>query len=111
MDLYSELQEKQNLLNMTISEIKKRGKELAQAEHDYRVALAQKIMLERADGQPVTIISDICRGDEKVANLKLQRDIADSMYTSVLEAVNVLKLNVKIIENQLEREYGQTKRM
>ncbi len=104
-----ELQEKLALLNTTISEIKKRGRELAEAESKYRVALAQKILIERADKQPVTIISDICRGDELVANLKLQRDIADSMYTSVLEAVNVIKINVRVLENQISREYGNTR--
>lgn len=106
MDLIQELTEKLQLLDQTISEIKKRGRELAECERNYRVSLASKILTERADGQPVTIINDICRGDEIVAELKLKRDIADSMYTSVQEAINVYKIQVRILESTINREYN-----
>ena len=36
----------------------------------------------RAEGVPVTIISDLCRGNEKIADLKLKRDIAETLYES-----------------------------
>ena len=111
MDLYMEIENKLALLNSAISEVKKRGRELAEAEREYRVELAKDILIKRADKFPVTIIGDICRGKEEIAELKLKRDISESLYKSVLEAINCYKLQIKIIENQLEREYGQAKRM
>ena len=110
MDLYLEIQDKLQLLNTAITEIKRRGREYAETEANYRIKLAEKILRERAEGQPVTIISDICKGDKEIAKLKLERDIAETLYKSVFEAINSYKLNIKILENQLEREYGQTKR-
>ena len=77
-DLYNEIQKLRNELNLAIEFAKKRGQDLAKAERDYRVALSQKILIERDNKVPVTIISDICRGDKEIADLKLNRDTQKS---------------------------------
>jgi hypothetical protein len=48
----------------------------AEAEAAYRVALAKEEARLRADGMPVTLIPDLARGCEPVAQLKLERDVA-----------------------------------
>lgn len=104
-DLMLELQEQKDLLRVALKESGKRGETHAQAEHDYRVALGKQIAIERTKGTPVTIISDVCRGDPVVAKLKFQRDVAEVVYKSAMEAINVYKLNIKTLENQIDREY------
>lgn len=104
-DLVTEMQSKTAMLDAALSQLGKRGRELAQAEHDYRVSLAEKILHERDGGMPVTIINDVCRGDRKIAKLKLQRDIAQTMYETAMEAINVYKVQVRVMENQIEREW------
>lgn len=64
-DLIDEIKEKSAMLDRAISQILPKGRERAQTERDYRVALRQKILLERAQGTPVTIISDVCRGTRR----------------------------------------------
>lgn len=105
MDLYLELQAKAAMLDRALSQMKSRGRAAAQAEQDYRVALAQKLLLEREKGVPATILSDVCRGDRQIARLKFERDVAEVTYKSAMEACNVYKLQIKVLENQIDREY------
>lgn len=106
-DLIIELQTKSALLDKAIGQLGIRGRAFAQAEHDYRVALRKKVLVERDKGVPVTIISDICRGDPEIARLRFERDVALTVYESAKEAVNGYKLQMKIIDAQIDREWRQ----
>ena len=105
MELMNELSNKVALLDAALQQLGNRGRLYADAEQRYRIALAQKILIERDKGTPVTIISDICRGDKEIAKLKFDRDCAEITYKAAMEACNVYKLQIKILENQIEREW------
>jgi hypothetical protein len=104
-DLIIEMQNKVAMLDKALQQLGNRGRTFAQSEMDYRIALAQKIVTERDKGVPVTIISDICRGDRNIAKLKFERDVAETVYKSALEAINAYKLQIRILENQIDREW------
>lgn len=104
-DLLIELQGKIQLLDKALGQLKHRGRDYADAEQNYRMELSKKILLERDKGTPVTIISDVCRGNECIAKLKFMRDVAETTYKAAQEAINVYKLQIKILENQIDREY------
>ena len=104
-DLIQEIGAKSALLDAAIKQLGIRGRAYAQAEHDYRVAMRKKILEERSKGTPVTIISDLCRGDPEVAKLRLERDIALTVYESAQEAINGFKLQIRILDSQIEREW------
>lgn len=107
-DLYLELREKQRLLDTAVRELGNRGRSYAQAEHDYKVALAQKMLVERDKKMPVTILGDICRGDRQIAKFRFERDVAEVSYKAAMEAINSYKLQIRIIENQVQREWNQS---
>lgn len=98
-----------DLLDVSLKEIGKRGREYADAERAYRTELATEILGFRAEGMPVTITPDLARGKENVADLRLDRDCKEAMYKAALESVNVYKLQLKILENQYSREWGNIK--
>ena len=104
-DLIQEIGAKSALLDAAIKQLGIRGRAYAQAEHDYRVSMRKKILDERAKGTPVTIISDLCRGDPEVAKLRLERDIALTIYESAKEAIAGYKLQIRIIDSQIERDW------
>lgn len=106
-DLIQEMNEIRQQLNAAIHILKERGTTKAQAEHDYRIALAQEILTQRDAGQPVTIINDICRGDKAIAKLKLNRDIADVLYDTAYEKIRTLKMELSILDNQYRAEWKQ----
>ena len=105
-DLINEIGQKSRMLDAAIRELGTRGRAYAQAEHDYRIALAEKTLLERDKGTPVTICSDVCRGDRKIAKLRFERDVAEAVYKSALEAIQSIKLQIRILDNQVVRERG-----
>jgi hypothetical protein len=107
MDMITELNEKIKALDVAIKQLKNRGTKLAESEKDYRVALAHKLLQLRTDGHPVTIIENIAKGNADIANLRMARDIDETMYKSVMEYINVVKLQIKVIENQIQREWGK----
>jgi hypothetical protein len=108
-DLIMEIQSKSKMLDAALGQLRKRGGEYAKAEHDYRVALSQKILVERDKGTPVSIISDVCRGSAEIAKLKLDRDIAETMYDAAKEACNVYKVQMRILDEQISCEWGNSK--
>lgn len=99
-DLIIEINQKREEMNLAIKLLKERGQEKAAAENKYRMELAKEILIQRDNKIPVTIISDICRGNENIAKLKLDRDIAEVMYESLMQRLYATKLELQILDNQ-----------
>ena len=109
MDLINEQQDKANQLSAMIEVLRTKGRVLAEQEGLYRIALAMKIIELRNDGVPVTIINDLARGNKEIAHKRALRDIADAEYQAIIEKINVTKLQCRILENQISREWGNNK--
>ncbi len=103
-DLMIQMNTLKNKLNLAIKELKTRGISKAKAEAEYRTALAEKILIERDKGTPVTIINDVCRGDREIAKLKMERDIAETLYETCLQAIYATKLEMNIINDMMMAE-------
>ena len=106
MEELQKLEELNNLLTSALSEYKKRGQDYAKAYRDYRVKVAQKLLELKAEGMPVTISYDIARGNKEVAKAKEQEIITECLYKSCQEAINVYKLKIKILQSQIDNDYG-----
>lgn len=109
MDLIQELWKINELLNKALEQYKQRGKEYAQAYRNYRVQLAQELLRLKSDGMPVTIAYDIARGKEEIADAKQQEIITECLYKSCQEAINTYKLQIKIIQEQINKEYTEAR--
>jgi hypothetical protein len=105
IELINQMLDKTNQMTGVITELKKRGRKMAETEADYRSALAQKILQLRAEGFPVTIMNDVCRGDREVAKLRLVRDIARTEYDVANEMLQVLKLQIRVLQAEVERDF------
>ena len=106
MDLLQELWKVNELLTKALEQFKTRGQEYAKAQRDYRVMLRQTILKLRADGTPTTILSDLARGDDDVAAAKEQEIISKTLLESCQEAINVYKIQLKLLQEQINKEYG-----
>lgn len=106
-DLMSELQQKDKELTVAIKQLRISGTAKAEAERDYKIKLREEALKLRAEkGMPVTLINQIVYGIPTVAELRLKRDITDTVYQANLEAINSTKLQMRILENQIAREWG-----
>lgn len=106
MDLLEEMKKLKTLLNTALAELKNRGTTYAKTYANYRKLLAQELLKLKAEGMPVTIAYDIARGKEEIANAKEQEIIAETLYKSCQEAINSYKLQMKILQEQIEKEYN-----
>ena len=108
--LYAEREEKRRTLDVAVSEFRKRGTALAEAERDYRMAKASAILDEREKGTPATLTIDIVKGSKEVAKLMFARDCARVVYDSAREYLQACKLQLRLIDGQIEREWEQARR-
>lgn len=110
MDLFNDLQMLTNKLNQSIKLLAQYGRELADTEKDYKIVLRQEALKLRAEkSMPVTLIQQVVYGVPEVANKRYKRDVAEAMYQTAQENINSLKLQMRIIESQLQREWSNTR--
>ena len=103
------INEYEGLLNDAVPEFKKRGLHKAQTEKEYRIALAKEFLRLRAEGEKVTIMGDLARGKEEIAELKFQRDIAETLYDSAKEAIMIYKKQIDTLMTIYKAEWGQAR--
>lgn len=105
MDLYNEINNKRIELNEAINNLPKTGKAYAEAYRTYRILLARELLRLKSEGMPVTIAYDIARGEETVANAKFDELNNEAIYRANLEGIQAIKLQLKILENQFDKDY------
>ena len=106
MDLTIELNEKIKQLEISIKELRNSGTSYATAERDYKILLRQECLKLRDEGMAIGMIDKTCYGIPSVAEARFKRDVAETVYKANLEAINSIKLQLRLIENQISREYG-----
>ena len=106
MDYVNQIQELTKRLNTSVVKLRDYGRELAEAEKDYKITLRQEALKLRSDGMAVTLINQIVYGIPEVAQKRFNRDIAETMYKTAQENINSIKWQIRILENQLEREWN-----
>lgn len=108
-ELYEDLQQKTKQLNVSVKELRKTGTTFAQAEMNYKMELSKEALKLRDSGMAVTMIPLVIYGKPNIAKLRFERDVAQAVYNANQESINSLKLQIRIIENQIGREMGQSK--
>lgn len=99
------LQKKRQELSNALKLSKERGIALAEAERAYKVEKAKFIAKARSEKVAVTLIRDLAQGDEVISGLRRDRDIAKVLYHNAVEAINVYKLECRLVEEQIKREW------
>lgn len=105
-DLIMEMEKLRNDLNVSIKTLRKSGTDYAEKERDYKILLRQKVLELRDSGMAVGIIDKTCYGIPEVAEKRFERDVAKTVYEANEEAINSLKLQIRIVESQIQREWG-----
>lgn len=110
MDLYEEISRLIKELDISVRQLRKSGTDYASAEQNYKIKLRQEALKLRADEQmPVTLINQVIYGVPEVAKLRFERDVKETVYEANKEAINSIKLKLRILEGQLNREWSNTK--
>ena len=109
MDLLNELQNLQKQLSNSLKQLRTNGIKLAEAERDYKIAVNKKALELRSRDMAVTLISQVIYGYPDIAELRFLRDSAEVIYNANREAINTLKLQIRILQNQIDKEWANEK--
>ena len=107
--LQKTLMDKNRMLYAKITEQPELIEKYGQAEHDYRVALAVKMLELRTSGEKVTLIPDIAKGDKIIADLKLKRDIAYGVSDACREAIRAIQNSMSSIQTLISSRREEMK--
>ncbi len=105
-DLYEELQTKRDQLDASIKQLRKNGTEYAKNERDYKVLLRTECLRLREEGMAIGLIELTVYGVPSVAEARFRRDIAKVVYDANQDAIQSIKLQMRLIESQIQREWG-----
>ena len=103
--LWDEVQIIKNQLDQALGSWRANGLAWAEAEREYRKLKSKEILRLNAEGLPKTLILDIVKGLDEVADADFKRNAALVVYKANGEAINVKKAEFKALEAELEREY------
>ena len=67
------------------------------------------VVLSEDEYNGCLLYTSIAKGESEIAKLRMERDIAESLYKSCQEAINGYKVQIRILEGQLQREWGDSK--
>ncbi len=105
MDIVNEISQKTTLLDNSIKMLRKTGSDYAKAYTDYRIALAKELLILKNEGYAITLAGDIARGKPEIAHLKFEEISKEAIYKANIESINVLKLEIKILQEQYNKEF------
>ena len=105
-DLWQEIEQKRKELNVCIREMRKSGTAYAEAERIYKIKLREWCLKLRSQDMPIGLIDKTCYGIPEVADLRFKRDVAETVWKANQEAVQSIKLQLRLIDAQLNREWS-----
>ena len=105
-NIVEEIRQQQKRVDTNVSSLKKTGKKFAEAERDYKIAVNKKALELKDGGMPVTLIQLVIYGYPEIARLRFERDSAEIIYNANQEALNVAKLQLRVLLNQYDKEYS-----
>lgn len=107
MDLFEQIQKLTAELDASIRMLRKNGEAYAEAEKDYKMELAKEsLKLRQEEGLPVTMMNLVIYGKKNVAEKRFKRDVEEVNYETNKEHINITKLKLRLLEAQLNREWG-----
>lgn len=105
-DLMETLQRLSNELDQSIKMLRQNGTQAAETERKYKMLLREECLKARDEGMAIGLIDKTCYGIPSVAQARFDRDVALATYKANQEHINIKKLQLRIVESQINREWN-----
>lgn len=109
--LWVRIEEAMRLLDTALREAKSRGRVMVEKEARYYSAKAQESFDMLEAGFTNTYIQTVIKGRPKVAKAMSEYHEAEVLYKNANEALQVVKLKLRVLEAEMEREWNNQNRM
>ena len=105
-DLFSERESLRRKLDQCIKMLRQTASDYAQADREYNVAVRACWMRLRDRDMPIGMINKVYKGEEDVAEKRFALIQAEAMKDANREAVMSYKLQLRLVEDQIQREWS-----
>ena len=109
-NLWAEIRETDRLMDLALSEAKKRGNALWKAEAEYYTAKAKAAFDLKEQGMSASMIAMVIKGLPSVSGPMSAYHAAQVEYDNAKEAVNVYKKRLTYLNEQYAREWNNIER-
>ena len=106
MELYNEIENLVKQLQISVKKLRETGGDFAKAEMDYKMLLREECLKLKDEKMAIGMIDKVCYGIPSVAKARFKRDVAEAVWKANLESINAIKVEIRVLENQLSREFG-----
>ncbi len=108
-ELFNKLDQCIAALGRGNTQLKQLALKKSDTQNKYMVALRKEMLRLQLEGFKATLINDLARGEETVAKLRLERDIAKDSYFVCLNAIDNLRLEIECIRSRITWERVELK--
>lgn len=105
-DLFSEREALRRKLDQCIRMLRETASDYAKADREYNVAVRACWMRLRDKDMPIGMISKVYKGEDDVAAKRFALIQAEAMKDANKEAVMSYKLQLRLVEDQIQREWS-----
>lgn len=95
------ISKKCSMLGDKNQELKDLIEKRAQAERNFQIHNAEKILELKTFGHPITIIRDLSKGDKVIAELKFKLDLADGILNACRESMKDIREQIGALRSFL----------
>ena len=109
-DIMNGMAQKNRELSMKIDELTTLAENMAQAEREYNMLFAEKLLRLKSDGNAITTAKDLAKGDKHVADLLFQFRVSEAIYDACKKKIASLNTSIDTYRSLLswyKLEYGQ----
>lgn len=104
-ELYAERDQIKKSLNNSNIRAYENGNEAAEKTRAYRMILSKKVMELKNEGIQISILKELAKGSEEVANAEFEMNVAEVKYKASNENIMIQKKLLDSIEADINREY------
>lgn len=99
--MINKLEGKVNKLSIKNQELKKLGSIKDRLEATYRCELRKELLSLLLNNTRISIIGDIARDNGKIAQLRINRDLAEIRYYSMKSSIENIKFEIEVLRTML----------
>lgn len=104
-ELYGEREQIKKSLHNSSMRAYENGLEAAEKTRAYRVILAKKVLELKNEGMQISVLKELAKGADEVANAEFEMNVADVKYRASNENIMIQKKLLDSIEADINREY------
>lgn len=107
--MFDDIQNEIKKLDVSIRSLRKTGAGYAESERTYKKELRKAALRLRDEGMAIGMIDKTVYGEDSVADARFDRDVSEAVYKANQESINAIKVTIKVLMNQYDKEWGNTK--